>query len=121
MNRLIKYFDLYSDTRPTVAEVTSGGEPRQDVHWQLQWLALMLGILIQPSFAHYQTHGEWKFDGFLGWMAFSVIAAVIVFPAVYRNAFDPTKPLFIQVIPIFTAGLGWQSLLTTAAKAATGQ
>lgn len=119
MNSLIRYFDLYRDMRPRRAEGTSGGGAGRDVPWQLQWLALVLGIVIQPSFANYQAHGEWKFDGLPGWIAFAVITAVIVFPAVYRNAFDPAKPLIIQVIPIFTAGLGWQSLLTTAAKVAT--
>jgi hypothetical protein len=119
MKKIIDYFDIYNQIRPTVSERTTEGTPERDVPWPFQWLALLAGILIQPSFAYYQSHGVWKFDGFVGWMGFAVITAVIVFPAVYRNSFDPAKPVFIQIIPIFTAGLGWQSLLTTAAKAAT--
>jgi hypothetical protein len=98
-----------------VPEEVSGGD---QVHWLPQWLALLLGVVVQPYFAHYQQHREWNFDGFLGWALFALIAAIIAFPSVYRNAFDPKSPIIVQIIPIFTAGLGWQSLLATAAKAA---
>lgn len=115
MKALVRYFDLHSEIRPLRA-ASAGQRP---LPWQFQWVALLLGILIQPFFAHYQAHHEWKFDGFWGWAAFAAITALVVFPAVYKNSFDPTKPMVIQVIPIFTAGLGWQSLLTTAVKLAT--
>jgi hypothetical protein len=42
---------------------------------------------------------------------------VLIFPAVYRNAFDPQKPLFVQLCAIFASGVGWQGLLDAVTKA----
>lgn len=84
-----------------------------------QYIVLVLGILIQPFFALYQKTGDWNFAGFLGRILFAVIAAVIILPSVYKNAFDPEKPLVIQLSTLFVAGMGWESLLTTAIAAVT--
>jgi hypothetical protein len=116
VNGLTRYFDLYSSIRQTPG--SSSSTEGKDLRWQWQWVALFLGIVIQPFFAHFQATHTWSLDGFWGWAAFSGIAAIIIFPAIYRHSFDPEKPIVVQVIPIFTAGLGWQSLLTTAVKAA---
>jgi hypothetical protein len=83
-----------------------------------QWVALFAGVMIQPSFQAYQATHKWAFDGLGGWAFFALITSVLIFPAVYRNAFDKDKPVVLQLAPIFAAGLGWQSLLTTAIKAA---
>jgi len=84
-----------------------------------QWLALFAGVLIQPFFLQYQKTHHWAFDGVTGWALFALITSILIFPAVYRSAFDPEKPAMLQLAPIFAAGLGWQSLLTTAIDAAT--
>lgn len=85
-----------------------------------QWLALFAGVLIQPFFQAYQATHKWQWAGFSGWALFALITSILIFPAVYRKAFDRDKPVIVQVGPIFAAGLGWQSLLTTAVKVATG-
>jgi hypothetical protein len=82
-----------------------------------QWVALFAGVLIQPFFQNYQATHQWTFGGLGGWALFSLITSVLIFPAVYKNAFDEDKPVIVQLAPIFAAGLGWQSLLTTVIKA----
>ena len=86
-----------------------------------QWLALFAGVLIQPFFQTYQTTHVWAWNGISGWVLFALITSFVAFPSVYRHAFDTDRPVIVQLAPIFTAGLGWQSLVTTALQAATGK
>ena len=115
MNRFIKYFDLASELRPTAALDTA--EDERTLHWFPQYIALVLGALIQPFFAAYQKLGHWNFSGLSGRLLFAVIVGVVIFPAVYKRAFSAEKPIFVQLCAIFTAGMGWQSLVETALKA----
>lgn len=80
----------------------------------LQYLVLVLGIVIQPFFANYQATHNWNFAGFWGWLLFSVIAGLAILPGVYKNSIDPEKPLLVQLCVLFVAGMGWESLLSTA-------
>ncbi len=118
MNRFTRYFDLTSEWKKAV---DTKGDRTKIPGWLLgsgiQYLALVLGIVIQPFFAAYQLTGTWEFQGFWGRFLFAAIAGFIVFPAVYKNAFDPTKPLIIQFGAIFAAGMGWESLLATTLTA----
>jgi hypothetical protein len=114
---VIRYFNILSNVSgPKGARaLSSSGKP---LPWIPQWVALFAGVLIQPFFQHYQVTKQWAFDGFEGWAVFALIVSLVIFPAIYRNAFDPTKPVFVQILPIFTAGMGWQSLVSTALKIA---
>ncbi|HLU83449.1 MAG TPA: hypothetical protein VKZ43_08610 [Trueperaceae bacterium] len=105
---------------PPVNEDEPGGK-RPPAVWP-QWLALTLGVVIQPFLSNYRETGRWPIPDFepWGWLIFALIVAVILFPAIYRNAFDPTKPIFVQMIPIFTSGLGWEALFGAAVKAGGG-
>jgi hypothetical protein len=109
MGRLAGYFNL-APARPDLRK----GMPLKGV--LLQYVVLLLGIIIQPFFAAYRARGEWDLTVEWGWVAFAAVVGVVVFPAVYRNAFNPDKPLFVQLCAIFTAGLGWESLLGTALR-----
>ena len=82
----------------------------------LQYLVLVLAIVIQPFFARYQVSGEWGIVIEWEWIVFATVAGVAIFPAVYKNAFNPHKPLFVQLCAVFAAGLGWQSLMGTVIK-----
>lgn len=66
----------------------------------------------------FQKNHIWDLTGWQGWIVFSFIVGVIVFPAIYKKAFDPQQSLFPQLCAIFASGLGWQSLMQTAATAA---
>jgi hypothetical protein len=117
MNKLIRYFDLLSEVRARGAE---GKNEVKSLHWLPQYLVLTLGIVVQPFFSAYQQTGHWVFGGLLGRILFACIVGLIVFPAVYKKAFDPAKPLFVQLCAIFAVGMGWESVLKTAAKAIGG-
>ncbi|KPJ61558.1 MAG: hypothetical protein AMJ46_00095 [Latescibacteria bacterium DG_63] len=110
MDRLTNYFNLAS-VRPDVKKAMGVRGVL------LQYLVLVLGIVIQPLFAKYRAQGEWGFAVEWGWIVFAAVVGVVIFPAVYKNSFDPEKPLFVQLCAIFTAGLGWESLLGTALSA----
>jgi hypothetical protein len=82
---------------------------------------LFLGVLIQPFFEGYQHTRQWHSVGFWGWSAFALVTSILIFPAVYRKAFDDDAPLIVLLGPIFASGLGWESLMGTVLKAASGK
>jgi hypothetical protein len=111
-----QYFDLNS--RPGVAKaMPRQGGPGKPKAWP-QWIALLLGVIVQPALAQYRVTGQFQFR--VGWQAvlFAAIVAIVIFPAVYRAAFDPDSPWLVKIAPIFTAGLGWEALFGAAVKAA---
>ena len=121
LNRVIQYFDINSNLRPKRAEgVAAKAEQRTLSAWP-QWLVLYAGVLIQPFFDGYKQTHHWQWQGFWGWVLFACITAFLAFPAVYRNSFDGDKPLPVLLAPIFAAGIGWQSVIGTVLKAATGR
>ncbi len=107
------YFDLNRDLKQ-IPDIAEGGAK---YHWIPQWIALVLGIAMQPYFTSFRNTGVWRFDGLTGWFFFSLIVGLIIFPSIYRGAFDPSKPVIVQIGPIFAAGLGWESLFGTALEA----
>jgi len=113
MRRILDYFDL----RPPQPRETKGRTKKRNGHWLPQYVALVIGVLVQPFFSAYQQTGQWNFAGVPGRLLFAVFAGVAIFPGVYKHAFDPQKPLFVQLCAIFAAGMGWESLLKTAVTA----
>ena len=111
MSKLADYFDINRDVAPRLGK--EGGP-----QWLPQWLALLAGVVIQPSLQAFRESGQWSLPTW-GWALFAVIAAVLIFPVIYRAAFDANKPFLVHLAPIFAAGLGWESLLGTAMKVAT--
>jgi hypothetical protein len=111
MNSVLKYFDLVSELRPRYATATA--EREKSLHWLPQYVALFLGILVQPFLATYQATGSWDLSGFTGRIFFSLIVGIIIFPSAYKSAFDPQKPMFVQLCVILASGMGWESLLKT--------
>jgi hypothetical protein len=129
-NAVIRYFDLQSERRHRrlVANAANGGAgggggaggPSYPV-WP-QYLVLVVGIFVQPYLSYYVQHGSWSLDpsGVVGRVLFGLIVGALAFPALYKNAFDPAKPLFVQLCTIFAGGIGWQSVIQGGAKAALG-
>ncbi len=119
LDALNRYFDLNAAARAKgVAAVAPGGPtgPTTISAW-IQYAVLVAGILIEPSFTAYQTNHSWVWPYGWGYLLFSVIVGVIIFPGVYRRTFDDENPSLVSLGPIFTSGLGWQSLLATAVSA----
>src|SRR6266480_502358 len=121
INSVIRYFDLASETR-RVAAMGVGDGGAKPAPWLPQYIALVLGIFIQPPFEHFRNTipHQWDFTSTPVWIPFAVIVGIVIFPAVYKNAFDPATPIFVQLCAIFAGGLGWQALLQPAVKAAGG-
>ena len=109
MNKIIQYLDLLSPYR--TAGTHPVGKRGKSLHWLPQYLALLLGIIIKPFFDTYIKTQQWDFNGLWQWALAAVIIGITAFPAVYKAAFDPTKPIVLQFFVIFTTGMGWQTLV----------
>lgn len=120
INSIIRYFDLQSAHRVTAPVAQGGSAKRAPV--LRQYCALVLGIVVQPYVQHYVQTSAWALSlaDVAGRVAFGIIIGALAFPGVYKSAFDPAKPVFVQLCAIFAAGIGWQSLIQGAAKAALG-
>jgi hypothetical protein len=120
-NDVIRYFDLQSHRRTTIATAHRAGTR---IHAPVvpQYLALVLGIVAQPFLQYYVEHGTWSYTigGVIGRLLFGVFAGALAFPGVYKAAFDADKPSFVQYCAIFAAGIGWQSVIQGGARAALG-
>jgi hypothetical protein len=117
MNWLIEYFDLGSKLRAR-GPLSRGKTLR--IHWFPQYLALLVGILIQPLFQQYMAGKDpaWDAKQVGMWILASVVIAVMAFPGIYKASFDPEKSIFVQLCVILTSGTGWQTLVSGALKAA---
>lgn len=115
LNRTIAYFDLQSESRD-IAELEGKGEATLTVF--PQYVALVVGITVQPYFEKYRATSSWDFSAstFFGWLVFAIITGLVLFPGAYRSAFNPKQPRFVQFCVIFTVGMGWKSLLDTGLK-----
>ncbi len=114
------YFSIYDTDKPTLTpQQVSSVIPRRPGAF-FQWLALLLGVIVQPFYAYYKEHAGVVELGAIynnpWFIAFAVIVALIAFPAVYRRAFDTDRPNWVQMIPIFTAGIGWQTIVDVAVE-----
>lgn len=120
-NDILRYFDLQSERRSNNAVAQGKGGAKAAPVWP-QYLVLVLGIVVQPYLQYYLQAGTWSLtvSSVIGRVAFGAIVGALAFPAVYKKAFDPDKPLPVQLCTIFAAGIGWQSVIQGGAKAALG-
>ena len=119
VNKIFTYFDLQAEARGEVKLQGRGTKSSQaDLTVFPQYIALVLGILVQPYFEAYRAPGSWAFShvAAIGGLIFAIIAGLVVFPSVYRRAFDAGQPKFVQFCVIFAGGMGWKALLDTAVK-----
>jgi hypothetical protein len=69
---------------PFEAGQTAEGTPEPPEFWLPQYLALILGIFVQPYFDQFRETHKWTLPSLgegTGWFAFAVIAGLIAFPA----------------------------------------
>jgi hypothetical protein len=119
INNIIRYFDLQSNSRTTMAKGQAGGVGHAPVF--PQYITLAAGVVLEPFLRRYIDSGAWNFDGsvLIGRIVFGSIIGIIILPAVYKSSFDPQKPVLVQLAALFPLGIGWQSLFTTATKIVT--
>jgi hypothetical protein len=120
LNPLIRYFDLQSEHRtplPQGNDAASGSTPVVP-----QYLVVSAGVIVEPLLRQYLATNAWQLDWsfLLGRSIFGLIVGIILLPGIYRSAFDPQKPLLVQLAALFPLGIGWQSLFTSATKLTIG-
>ena len=117
MNAITSYFDLLDGYAERRARAT-GIPARPPV--LPQYLALAAGVVAEPFIHNFMTNQgapvDWRMLGLR--LLFGLLVALIIFPGVYRNAFDPERPIFVQLCAVFASGIGWQSLFQAATAAA---
>lgn len=114
IDKAVRYFDLQAGQRPS--QPTGYAKSKKRFPVVPQYVALVLGIIAQPFLTKYAETQVWETHALPGWIVFSAIAGLVIFPAVYTHSLDPRKPLFVQLCVIFAAGIGWQSVLQVAGK-----
>lgn len=128
LNEIVRYFDLQSQQRSVTPKGVSAAKSARRAaqpsakHASIlpQYGAVALGVLVDPLLRNYIASDTFKFDftALPGRTGFALLMAIVLLPAVYKNAFDPDKPILVQLCALFVSGLGWQSLFQTAATAA---
>jgi hypothetical protein len=127
LNEIVRYFDLRSPTE-ALRPAREAASPRmkqaaapsaQHAPVLPQYGAVALGVLADPLLRSYiETQAfNLNFGGLATTTGFALLMAIVLLPAVYKNAFDPDKPLLVQLCALFVSGLGWQSLFQAAVEA----
>lgn len=130
LNEVVRYFDLYSQQRSATPKGVTAAPRMKHDRWARakhasvlpQYAAVAAGVLVDPLLRSYIDSETFNFDfwSLLARAGFALLMAILLLPAVYKNAFDPDKPILVQLCALFTSGVGWQSLFQTAATAASG-
>jgi hypothetical protein len=128
LDGIVRYFDLRAEPRaPKPArEAAPAGAKRAAAPSAApasvfpQYGAVALGVLADPLLRNYTAHHTFDMNltDVAGRTGFALLMAIALLPAVYKNAFDPDKPILVQLCALFASGLGWQSLFQAGATAA---
>ncbi len=120
LNTVGSYFDLQSQNRP----LATAAQTKSNINAPVfpQYFAVCLGVIAEPYLRHYVNSGAWEYDGqaFISRIVFGLVVSIIILPGVYKSSFDPEKPIAVQLAALFPIGIGWQSLVASAAKIAIG-
>ena len=112
MSALLSYFDL---TAGLAARRIAGTRIPERPPILPQYLALAAGVSAEPFIHQFIRDRSFDIAGAISvQLLLGLIVAILVFPIVYRSAFDPERPILAQLATIFMSGLGWQSLFDAA-------
>lgn len=102
LNEIVGYFDLQSRQRPpkpSKAKRPSGAArtaaaDRHHAPVLPQYAAVAAGVLVDPLLRSYVDSETFNFDywSLLARAGFALLMAILLLPAVYKNAFDPESP-----------------------------
>ena len=118
-----KYFDL---NQPVVFGRSSRPRPRSgdpvsapiqlSLPWQIATYLVLAASIVASRFLDLYRAGA--LDTFsLDWryMVFLAITSLLAFPVVYDKArANLAQPLLLKVVVIFSAGMGWEKIVSTA-------
>ena len=116
LNALLEYFDLRKGSGGIKAQAAG-----QFASVWPPYIAVTAGVVVEPYLRRYIERETWSFDPstFAGRLLFGLFIAIILLPAVYRSAFDPDKPVIVQLAALFPMGIGWQSLVNVGTTLVT--
>src|SRR5688572_20220548 len=81
-----------------------------------QYLALAAGVAAEPFARQFIRDRTIDIGSALDVeLLLGLIIVIVIFPGVYRNAFDPDRPILAQLGVIFGSGVGWQLLFRALA------
>lgn len=117
MTAILSYFDLKRS--PGTARENESAVAPPDPVWQ--YVPLAAGVAAGPFVHEYIAGHHLNLQWTDAWqqMILGLLLAFVLFPAVYRNAFDPDRSFFMQLFAVFTVGIGWQALFHAALHGAT--
>ena len=99
-----------ADSRPPDAS------QRLTLKWQIvTYVVLVLSIMASRFLDLFRAGVASTFRVDLPYLIFIAIASLLVFPVVYDKAcFNRDKPILLQIGLIFSAGMGWEKIVSTA-------
>ena len=103
LDGVVRYFDLHSPTGtltpargPASSAKKRAAAPSAEHAAVLpQYGAVTLGVLADPLLRNYIDTKSFALDisGIAAGTGFALLMAIAILPAVYKNAFDPDKPI----------------------------
>ena len=121
------YFDLSKPVTvgkkrpasPAPSAPTASPTPDQPMTlaWQIAtYLILLLSIVASRYLDLYRAGVASSFTLDWAYLLFAAVVSLLAFPVVYDRAqFSKNRPAFLQIGLIFSAGMGWEKILATAA------
>jgi len=121
-----RYFDLrqpatFRDPKPKASSSETHSrslDTNQElsVKWQIvTYGVLVLSIMASRFLDLFRAGVASSFRIDLPYLIFIATASLLVFPVVYDKAcFNRDKPLLLQIGVIFSAGMGWEKIVSTA-------
>ena len=119
---LAKYFDLtqsFPFKEPASPPPTTASAPvplQSGVAWQVATYVLVFISILASRFCDLYRAGaldSFKLD--VPYLLFLGIVSLIAFPVVYTKAtLNQDNPVFVRIALIFTAGMGWEKIVSTA-------
>jgi hypothetical protein len=124
---LARYFNLSEpatvrDEPPAAAPQPSPPPSAAGNKMSLLWQITIYGILVLSIVASrymdlYRAGTPDQFALDLKYLVFVAIASLLAFPVVYDKAqFKRDEPVFLQLVLIFTAGMGWEKIVATVTQ-----
>jgi hypothetical protein len=116
---LKRYFDLYSEYRPSRSKSLAPGDEGYVAIWRqiLVYIGCLMGVLAGPYITAALAGHEPSLNVVLesGSHIFcSAIIAGALLPAIYKLVFDPMKPLIVQIAFGMVAGFIAQKIVPLA-------
>jgi len=100
---------------PPGTPITTGSQ-QSGLAWQIATYCLVLASIVASRFCDLYRAGA--LNGFrldAAYLLFLGIVSLIAFPVVYTKAtLTSDNPVFVRIALIFSAGMGWEKIVSTA-------